>query len=119
MWVNSSYVYRDESNSLIDSKGTTLEDIFHVDISHTPLWSAKAVVEEPETIIQAHLAFLRAGARVLLTSTCVYLLLSFPTWAVLDVWVVLTELFYTQLSMLISYFRTRRIFSDRSERHHA
>jgi len=40
-----------------------------VDISHTPLWSAKAVLEQPGSIIEAHLAFLRAGARVILTPT--------------------------------------------------
>ncbi|KAF7797989.1 hypothetical protein EIP86_009196 [Pleurotus ostreatoroseus] len=48
--------------------GTTLQDLFHKDIS-TPLWSAKPVDEEPEVIIDAHLAFLRAGARVILTAT--------------------------------------------------
>ncbi|KAI8992909.1 Homocysteine S-methyltransferase [Trametes punicea] len=53
--------------------GTTLEDVFHKDISH-PLWSAKPVDEDPEVIIAAHLAFLRAGANIILTSTyqCAY-----------------------------------------------
>ncbi|KAI0077163.1 Homocysteine S-methyltransferase [Panus rudis PR-1116 ss-1] len=49
-------------------QGTTLEDVFHKDIS-TPLWSAKPIDEDPETIIATHLAFLRAGARVILTAT--------------------------------------------------
>ncbi|EPQ57135.1 Homocysteine S-methyltransferase [Gloeophyllum trabeum ATCC 11539] len=49
--------------------GTTLEDVFHKDISHTPLWSAKPIDGDPEAIIAVHLAFLRAGARVILTST--------------------------------------------------
>ncbi|KAJ3523055.1 hypothetical protein NM688_g8788 [Phlebia brevispora] len=53
--------------------GTTLEDTFHLDIS-TPLWSAKPIDKEPEVIIDAHLAFLRAGARIILTATyqCAY-----------------------------------------------
>ncbi|KAH9858979.1 Homocysteine S-methyltransferase [Lenzites betulinus] len=53
--------------------GTTLEDVFHQDISHA-LWSAKPIEENPEVIISAHLAFLRAGADVILTSTyqCAY-----------------------------------------------
>ncbi|KAJ7141108.1 Homocysteine S-methyltransferase [Mycena epipterygia] len=49
--------------------GTTLEQTFNLDISHTALWSAKAAIEHPETIVDAHLAFLRAGARIILTST--------------------------------------------------
>jgi len=49
-------------------KGTTLETIFHQDIS-SPLWSAKPIDENPQIIVEAHLAFLRAGARVILTST--------------------------------------------------
>jgi hypothetical protein len=49
-------------------KGTTLEVLFEKDISH-PLWSAKLIQDDSETIIQAHLAFLGAGARVILTST--------------------------------------------------
>lgn len=58
------------SISSIYLKGTTLENVFHQDIS-SPLWSAKPIDENPEIITQAHLAFLRAGARVILTSTCV------------------------------------------------
>ncbi|THH29085.1 hypothetical protein EUX98_g5107 [Antrodiella citrinella] len=53
--------------------GTTLEDVFKKDISH-PLWSAKPVDTEPDVIIEAHLAFLKAGADIILTSTyqCAY-----------------------------------------------
>ncbi|KAI0743644.1 Homocysteine S-methyltransferase [Daedaleopsis nitida] len=49
------------------------QDIFHKDIS-TPLWSAKPIEDDPELIISAHLAFLQAGADVILTSTyqCAY-----------------------------------------------
>ncbi|KAF7305738.1 Hcy-binding domain-containing protein [Mycena chlorophos] len=49
--------------------GTTLETTFGLDISNTPLWSAKAAIEHPETIVDAHLAFLRAGAEIILTAT--------------------------------------------------
>ncbi|KAK0194894.1 Homocysteine S-methyltransferase [Armillaria mellea] len=49
--------------------GTTLETDFDVNISNTPLWSSRAVVEQPDVMIQAHLAFFRAGAQVILTST--------------------------------------------------
>ncbi|KAJ6456384.1 Homocysteine S-methyltransferase [Mycena sanguinolenta] len=47
--------------------GTTLEN--SLDISHTPLWSAKAAIEHGDCVIDAHLAFLRAGAQIILTST--------------------------------------------------
>ncbi|KAF7376654.1 Hcy-binding domain-containing protein [Mycena sanguinolenta] len=47
--------------------GTTLEN--SLDISHTPLWSAKAAIEHPDHVIDAHLAFLRSGAQIILTST--------------------------------------------------
>ncbi|KAL1741157.1 Homocysteine S-methyltransferase [Schizophyllum fasciatum] len=49
--------------------GTTLEDVFHVDVSHTALWSAKPLFEQPQDIINAHLAFLSAGADLLCTAT--------------------------------------------------
>ncbi|KAJ7122052.1 Homocysteine S-methyltransferase [Mycena crocata] len=49
--------------------GTTLEQTFGLDISHTALWSAKAAVEHPGVVVDAHLAFLRAGATIILTST--------------------------------------------------
>ncbi|KAG1889947.1 Homocysteine S-methyltransferase [Suillus subluteus] len=49
--------------------GTTLEDHFHLPISHTPLWSARIILDAPDTLQQAHLAFLEAGSRVLLTAT--------------------------------------------------
>jgi hypothetical protein len=61
--------------SLIKSQGTTLEDKFHYTISSTPLWSARPIDKEPELIIGAHLAFLRAGARIVSTAT--YALLSY------------------------------------------
>ncbi|PIL36276.1 hypothetical protein GSI_01938 [Ganoderma sinense ZZ0214-1] len=48
--------------------GTTLEDIFHRRLGY-PLWSATPVDKDPEVIISAHLAFLRAGADIILTST--------------------------------------------------
>ncbi|KIP07368.1 hypothetical protein PHLGIDRAFT_422040 [Phlebiopsis gigantea 11061_1 CR5-6] len=53
--------------------GTTLEDVFHRDISN-PLWSARPIEHEPEVIIEAHLSFLRAGARIITAATyqCAY-----------------------------------------------
>ncbi|KAG8732191.1 AdoMet-homocysteine methyltransferase [Ceratobasidium sp. 414] len=48
--------------------GTTLEDVLRKDISR-PLWSAHLVDSEPEAIIEAHLAFLKAGASIILTAT--------------------------------------------------
>lgn len=49
-------------------QGTTLEDVFHRDISN-PLWSARPIEHEPEVIIEAHLSFLRAGARIITAAT--------------------------------------------------
>jgi homocysteine S-methyltransferase len=34
-----------------------------------PLWTARAIVGEPEAVVAAHLDFLRAGARVLITAS--------------------------------------------------
>ena len=34
-----------------------------------PLWTARLLIDDPEAIVAAHLAFLRAGARVLITSS--------------------------------------------------
>ncbi|KIJ49419.1 hypothetical protein M422DRAFT_204698 [Sphaerobolus stellatus SS14] len=48
--------------------GTTLEDVFNKDVSH-PLWSARFIENEEDIIIAAHLAFLRAGSKIILTST--------------------------------------------------
>ena len=45
-----------------------MEDLFNKDISSS-LRSAKLIDDDPETIINAHLAFLRAGADIILTST--------------------------------------------------
>ena len=52
-------------------KGSTLEDTFKQEIARTPLWSAKPIQENPESIVDAHLAFLKAGAGIILTSTYV------------------------------------------------
>ncbi|KAF5385996.1 hypothetical protein D9615_002537 [Tricholomella constricta] len=50
--------------------GTTLEELFGMDISlKSPLWSAQQILDHPETIVETHLAFMRAGARIILTST--------------------------------------------------
>ncbi|KAJ7502498.1 Homocysteine S-methyltransferase, partial [Mycena galericulata] len=69
LYPRSSAVGEEQVVILDGGLGTTLEQTFGLDISHTPLWSAKAAIEHPEVIVDAHLAFLRAGARVILTST--------------------------------------------------
>ncbi|ELU42685.1 40S ribosomal protein S0 [Rhizoctonia solani AG-1 IA] len=51
--------------------GTTLEDVLHKNISH-PLWSAHLIDTNPDAIVEAHLAFLRAGSSVILTATAGY-----------------------------------------------
>jgi len=59
-------------------QGLVLEDKFDLQIAHTPLWSTRAVLDSdnkaqgPQALLQAHLEFLSAGARTLLTSTQVY-----------------------------------------------
>jgi homocysteine S-methyltransferase len=61
-------------------KGSTIEDTYKQDITRTPLWSAKPIQENPELIVDAHLAFLRAGAEIILTSTYVYKKRSTSLW---------------------------------------
>ncbi|KAH9949044.1 Homocysteine S-methyltransferase [Amylocystis lapponica] len=48
--------------------GTTLEDVFHTDVA-SALWSAAPVDANEEAVIGAHLAFMHAGADVVLTTT--------------------------------------------------
>ncbi|KAF5355045.1 hypothetical protein D9756_005248 [Leucocoprinus leucothites] len=49
--------------------GSTLEETCKIEVASTPLWSAGALGKEPEAIVAAHLAFLRAGAEIIETST--------------------------------------------------
>jgi len=49
--------------------GTTLENIYGKKIAGTPVWSAQPITDDPESIISAHLLFLKAGARIIQTST--------------------------------------------------
>ncbi|KAL0957082.1 hypothetical protein HGRIS_003178 [Hohenbuehelia grisea] len=59
-----------ESIVLLDGGlGTTLETYYSKAISNTPLWSANVITEDPEAVIKAHIAFLEAGAKVLMTAT--------------------------------------------------
>ncbi|KAG8214123.1 Homocysteine S-methyltransferase [Butyriboletus roseoflavus] len=64
-------IYHKEINLADGGLGTTLEDILNFQIAHTPLWSTRAAADEEKSqlLFQAHLSFLRAGARTLLTST--------------------------------------------------
>ncbi|EIW83527.1 Homocysteine S-methyltransferase [Coniophora puteana RWD-64-598 SS2] len=48
--------------------GTTLEEIFKVDVSGR-LWSTQVVIEEPDKLREVHVEFLRSGARTILTAT--------------------------------------------------
>ncbi len=53
-------------------QGTVLEGKLGPSISNSPLWSAHAISNDPEALVQTHLAFLEAGARLISTSTQVY-----------------------------------------------
>jgi S-methylmethionine-dependent homocysteine/selenocysteine methylase len=76
-WTAEWYVVQHTPASiafdLIGYQGTTLEDVLGVNISDSPLWSAKYIKEDPEVIIKAHLAFLEAGASIIQTATLVIL----------------------------------------------
>jgi len=48
--------------------GTTLKEIFKVDVSGR-LWSTQVVMDEPDKLREAHVEFLRSGARTILTAT--------------------------------------------------
>ncbi|KAF9227126.1 Homocysteine S-methyltransferase [Gyrodon lividus] len=64
-------IYNGRMNLADGGLGSTLEDILNFKIAHTPLWSTRAAAddEKSQLLIEAHLLFLRAGARTLLTST--------------------------------------------------
>jgi len=47
-------------STALEEAGNLLDD---------PLWTARLLIDDPEAIVAAHLAFLRAGARVLITSS--------------------------------------------------
>lgn len=47
-------------STALEEAGHTLDD---------PLWTARLLIDDPEALVAAHLAFLRAGARVLITSS--------------------------------------------------
>ncbi|KAH9026548.1 Homocysteine S-methyltransferase [Lactarius hengduanensis] len=48
--------------------GSTLEDVFQIDTASS-LWSSEALIKNPESVIEAHLLFLRAGARLIETAS--------------------------------------------------
>ncbi|KAL4073785.1 Homocysteine S-methyltransferase [Scleroderma yunnanense] len=66
-------IYDDHVNLADGGLGLSLEDKYGLQIAHTPLWSTRAVLDDggqgSQNLLQAHLDFLRAGARTLLTST--------------------------------------------------
>ena len=47
-----------------------LEDVFQVDTASS-LWSSEALIKHPDDVIEAHLMFLRAGARLIATASLV------------------------------------------------
>jgi homocysteine S-methyltransferase len=51
--------------------GTTLEDEYQIEFSsaRTPTWSSHLLISSPETLLNAHEAFVEAGADVILTAT--------------------------------------------------
>jgi homocysteine S-methyltransferase len=51
--------------------GTTLEDEYQIEFSSatTPTWSSHLLASSPETLLNAHRAFVEAGADVVLTAT--------------------------------------------------
>ncbi|KJA19956.1 hypothetical protein HYPSUDRAFT_68955 [Hypholoma sublateritium FD-334 SS-4] len=49
--------------------GTVLEAELGPSVSNSPLWSAHAILSDPEVLVKAHLGFLEAGARLISTST--------------------------------------------------
>ncbi|KAI6134669.1 Homocysteine S-methyltransferase [Pisolithus croceorrhizus] len=67
-------IYNEKGVNLADGGlGLTLETKFGLKIAHTPLWSTRAAVDDvgqgSQALLQAHMEFLRAGARTLLTAT--------------------------------------------------
>ncbi|KAH9014658.1 Homocysteine S-methyltransferase [Lactarius pseudohatsudake] len=64
-----SKLYPFDPRILIDGGlGSTLEDVFQIDTASS-LWSSEALIKNPESVIEAHLLFLRAGARLIETAS--------------------------------------------------
>ncbi|KAH9964417.1 Homocysteine S-methyltransferase [Russula compacta] len=64
-----SKLFLSTSPVLIDGGlGSTLEDVFQIDTA-SPLWSSEALIKNPKSIIETHLMFLRAGARLIETAS--------------------------------------------------
>ncbi|MDH4148490.1 MAG: homocysteine S-methyltransferase family protein, partial [Acidimicrobiia bacterium] len=59
---------------LLDSGGAVLDGGLATELErrgvdlHDPLWSAKALVDTPETIVDVHRAYFEAGADVAITA---------------------------------------------------
>ncbi|KAI0301053.1 Homocysteine S-methyltransferase [Multifurca ochricompacta] len=66
---NLSKLFPSGSCVLIDAGlGSTLQKVFHVDTASS-IWSSEALVKCPESIIEAHLLFLKAGACLIETAS--------------------------------------------------
>ena len=48
---------------------TQLSNLGHPELDSDPLWTARALVSAPDTVVRAHRDFLAAGARVLITNS--------------------------------------------------
>jgi hypothetical protein len=53
---------------MVEQQGSTLEDVFQIDTASS-LWSSEDLINNPESVIEAHLLFLRAGARLIETAS--------------------------------------------------
>ncbi|KAH8995252.1 Homocysteine S-methyltransferase [Lactarius hatsudake] len=53
---------------MVGEQGSTLEDVFRIDTASS-LWSSEALIKNPGSVIEAHLLFLRAGARLIETAS--------------------------------------------------
>ncbi|KXN90632.1 Homocysteine S-methyltransferase 4 [Leucoagaricus sp. SymC.cos] len=99
--------------------GTSLEETCKTQITGTPLWSAEAITKEPEAIVAVHLAFLRAGAEVIETSTyqCSFDTLERAGYTRDDAWQVMRQavLLAQQARTLFNEEKetnNKRLFSD-------
>ncbi|KAI0268013.1 Homocysteine S-methyltransferase [Russula aff. rugulosa BPL654] len=64
---NLSKLFSSTLPILIDGGlGSVLEDVFQVDTASS-LWSSEALIKHPDSVIEAHIMFLRAGARLIET----------------------------------------------------
>ncbi len=54
--------------TVVDGGLSTVLDEHGFDLRH-PLWTGRLITESPDALIEAHLAYLRAGAEVIITAS--------------------------------------------------